>query len=188
MPDTLGFNVADLLALAAIVIGFIMGFRQGLSGQMTILLTGIGIWFCLSHGFGPSRDWLIMHTSLAPDHATLAARIGLTLLPILAGMLLYTVLRHLLKITFTTWVDRLGGALAGGMTATGIVLLVFILLNTLPPQQRPRVVGSQSWISREVIGSETVVVQSLIQRVEKGENLIEKARQSKAGKREKWEE
>jgi uncharacterized membrane protein required for colicin V production len=103
-------------------------------------------------------------------------------------MLLYLLLRYLFKITFTNWVDRIGGALAGGITALGIVVLIFILLATLPPERRPDAVGNKSWITREIIGTETQLVHTIMSRVEKGENLIEKARAAKAGRREKWEE
>ncbi|MEI8351168.1 MAG: CvpA family protein [bacterium] len=188
MFDTLGFTLADGLALVAVLIGIGAGFRQGLSGQMTFLLTVLALWFCLTHGVDPCHHWLIQRFGLSQDKATVAAKALLIILPVLAGMLLYLLLRYLFKITFTNWVDRIGGALAGGVTALGLVVLVFMLLATLPPERRPDAVGNKSWITREIIGTETQLVHTIMSRVEKGETLIEKARAAKAGKREKWED
>lgn len=188
MTDSFGFTLADIIALVAVVIGLVTGFRQGLSGQMTVLLTFLAIWLCLTHGYDLCHNWLILHFKLAPKNAAIAARFILVAIPLLSGMLLFLLLRYLFKITFTHWVDRIGGALAGGITAIGIVILVFMLLSTLPPEQRPEAIGNRSWIEREVIGTETQFVQTIMSRVEKGESLIEKARAAKAGKREKWEE
>jgi uncharacterized membrane protein required for colicin V production len=187
MFESFGFNSADVLACIAIIIGIVIGFRQGLSGQMTILLTALGIGFAMLHGFIPCRDWLMSHFALSPDAAGLMARVILVVVPLLAGMLIYLLLRHLLKITFTTWVDRIGGAIAGGVVATGVVLLVFILLNTIPAAKRPALVNDTSWINREVIGGETQFIREVISRVEKGESMIENARETHATKREKWD-
>jgi len=188
MFEAHGFNIADVAAMAAIVLGIIIGFRQGLSGQMTILLTALAIGFSLVKGFDPCKHWLLTHMTITPDTAGVLTRVILIVVPLLVGMLLYLLLRYLLKITFTTWVDSIGGALAGGVTAAGIVLLVFILINSVPADKRPAIFGNSSWISREVIGGEAQVVQEILSRVEKGESMIDKARKEHAGKREKWEQ
>lgn len=188
MFDSLGFTIADVIAVIIVIIGLIVGLRQGLSGQMTILLTSLVIWCCFTYGFESLHTWLSVHFSMPHATADLATRIALVVLPILAGMLIYLLLRYLFKITFTTWVDRIGGSLAGGVTAAGVVLLVFMLLSVLPPEKRPEVVSDKSWITREVIGTESQVVQRIMSRVQKGESMIQRARDSKAGKREKWED
>jgi uncharacterized membrane protein required for colicin V production len=188
MFEAYGFNIADVAAMVVIAIGLIIGFRQGLSGQMTILLTALAIGMAFVKGFDPCRDWLVNHMDFSLETADVLARVLLIAVPLLAGMLIFLLLRYLLKITFTTWVDRMGGALAGGTTAAGIVLLVFILLNSIPAEKRWAVFGNSCWISREVIGRETQVIQEIRSRVEKGENRINKARQEHAGKREKWEQ
>ncbi|MEI8120660.1 MAG: CvpA family protein [bacterium] len=188
MFEAYGFNIADVAAMVFIAIGLIIGFRQGLSGQMTILLTALAIGMAFVKGFAPCRDWLINSMAFSRETADVWARVLLIALPLLAGILIFLLLRCLLKITFTTWVDRIGGALAGGTTAAGIVLLVFILLNSIPAEKQFAVFGNSCWISREVIGGETHVIREIRSRVEKGESLIEKARREHAGKREKWEQ
>ncbi|MEI8139734.1 MAG: CvpA family protein [bacterium] len=183
-----GFTIADIVGIMVILIGIIAGFRQGLSGQMALVLSGLSVAAALVNGFTPLRDWLVYQFSIPAELARLAAFLMLVVAPILAVMLLYALLRYLLKITFTTWIDRLGGAMAGGLTSAGIVLLVFMAFNYLPADQCPAAVGQRSWISREVLGAETQLIHRLSSRVEKGEGIIENARKERAGKREKWEE
>lgn len=183
-----GFNIADMIGLVAVLLGIIFGFRQGLSGQMAMILSGISVTAALVNGFVPTRDWLIAQFNMPYDLARISAVLILVVVPILVIIMLYALLRYLLKITFTTWVDRLGGAIAGACTSAGIVLLIFLIFNYLPAEHRPEAMGANSWISREVIGVETQLIQKITSRVEKGEDVIGKAREARAGKREKWEE
>jgi len=186
--ENAGFTIADLIGLAVVVLGIIMGFRQGLSGQMAMVLSGLSVAAALVNGFTPTRDWLVVHFSMPAELARIFALIVLVLVPILSILILYALMRYLFKITFTTWIDRLGGAIAGGLTSAGLVLLVFMLLNFLPPERCPDEVGNRSWIAREVIGVETQFIQRVEARLEKGEDIIQKARKERAGRREKWEE
>ncbi len=183
-----GFTIADIIGLTIVLIGIVLGFRQGLSGQMALVLSGLSVAAALVNGFTPTRDWLVAQFAMPAELARLVTLIILIVIPILIIILLYTLLRYLLKITFTTWIDRLGGAIAGGLTSAGLVLLVFIMFSYLPADHRPVEMGNNSWISREVLGIESQLVQRISSRVEKGENLIDKARKERAGKREKWEE
>lgn len=183
-----GFTIADIIGVVVILLGIIMGFRRGLSGLMALVLSGLSITAALVNGFDPTRDWLIAHFSMSSELARLASLLILIVVPVLVVMLLYSLLRYLLKITFTTWIDRLGGAIAGGLTSAGIVLLIFMILNYLPADQCPEAVGKRSWIGREVLGVETQALNRISSRVEKGENVIENARKERAGKREKWED
>jgi uncharacterized membrane protein required for colicin V production len=183
-----GFTIADIIGLAIILLGVIFGFKQGLSGQMALVLSGLSVAAALTHGYTPTHDWLVTRFALAPDLARISTFMILVVIPLLLVMSLYALLRYLLKITFTTWIDRLGGAIAGGFTAAGIVLLFFMIFNFLPPNQCPTAVGQKSWISREVLGLENQFITNLSSRVKTGESLIKKARTERAGKREKWEE
>lgn len=188
MTDSIGFNLADILAFIAILIGVGVGFRQGLTAQMAMLLMALSIWAAMVNGFVPCRDWFSSHFGMPADLARIAAIISLILVPLLTVALLYALLRYVMKITFTTWVDRIGGALAGGITTAGVVLLAFILINALPHEKRPEITGEKSWIYRQVAGVETQLLDSILNRVNEGESLIEKAREARAGKRERWEQ
>jgi uncharacterized membrane protein required for colicin V production len=186
--QNLGFTIADVIGIVVILIGVIMGFRQGLSGQMAMVLSALSVTAALVNGFTPTRDWLVSQFAMPAELARLATLILLVVIPILTIMMLYALLRYMLKITFTTWVDRIGGAIAGGLTTAGLVLLVFVIFNVLPEDHRPVAIGQQSWIAREVLGAENDLIKKLTSRVETGEGIIQKARQERAGKREKWEE
>jgi uncharacterized membrane protein required for colicin V production len=186
--DSTGFTIADVIGIIIILIGVIMGIRQGLSGQMALVLTALSIAAALVNGFIPTRDWLVSQFAMPAELARMITLMLLVVIPSLAIMLLYALLRYMLKITFTTWIDRLGGAIAGGLTTAGLVLLVFVIFNFLPEDHRPAAVGQHSWIAREVLGAENQLIQKLTSRVETGEGVIQKARNERAGKREKWEE
>ncbi|MEI6516979.1 MAG: CvpA family protein [bacterium] len=188
MTELLGFNSADIIALIIILISMGAGFKHGLSAQMALLLMALSAWTALVNGLDPCQHWLAARYAMPADYARIISMIILIAVPILVITLLYTFLRYVLKITFTTWVDRIGGAIAGGLTAAGIITLVFLLIECLPPERRPAMIGPQSWIMREVVGTQTQLVQSIMNRVERGENVIEKARENSAGRREKWEE
>jgi uncharacterized membrane protein required for colicin V production len=188
MTDTLGFNLADIIAIIVVLIGIVIGFKQGLTSQMAMFLMALSVWAAIVNGLDPCREWFIGHFGMPRDLARIAALICLTVIPLLVVALLYMLLRFVMKITFTTWVDRIGGALAGGVTSVGIVLLAFILLNALPAEKRPKIMGDQSWISRHLAGVETNIIEKLTSEVNKGENVIEKAREARAGKRERWEQ
>lgn len=183
-----GVTIADYIGGGVIVLGILLGFRKGLSGQMALILSGLSVTAALINGFIPTRDWLVCQFALPPELARMGALLVLVVIPIGIIMLLYAFLRYLFKITFTTWIDRLGGAIAGGFTSAGLVLLVFLILNYLPADKRPAAVGKTSWISREVLGIETQLIHRISTRVESGENIIQKARRERTGKREKWEE
>ncbi len=188
MTELTGFNSADIVALIIILISMGVGFKHGLSAQMALLLMALSVWAALVNGLEPCQSWLAARFALSADTARIVSMIILTAVPILTVTLLYTFLRFVLKITFTTWVDRIGGAIAGGLTAAGIIILVFLLIECLPAERQPAMIGQQSWIMREVVGTQTQLVQSIRNRVERGENVIEKARIDRAGRREKWEE
>jgi uncharacterized membrane protein required for colicin V production len=188
MTDILGFNLADIIAVVVVLVGLVLGFKQGLTAQMAMFLMALSVWAAIVNGFDPCRDWFAGHFAMPLELARIAALICLVTIPLLVIALLYMVLRFVMKITFTTWVDRVGGALAGGITATGIVLLVFVLLNALPEDQRPGITGPQSWISRHLTGVEADLMGKLNTRVDSGTNIIEKAREARAGKRERWEQ
>jgi len=187
MTDHLGLNIADLVALLIVLIGLIVGFKSGLSSQMAVFMTALAVWAALVNGLDPCRTWLASRFAMPPGLAQMAALLILIVTPICTVLLLYSLLRYVLKITFTTWIDRLGGAVAGALTAAGIVGLVFMLVNVLPESKRPAAMGTESWITRNVIGAETNLIERLSERVQSGENLIEKAREERANRREKWE-
>lgn len=187
MTIQLGFNIADIIALVVVLIGLYFGYKRGLSGQMALVLTGLAVCASLVNGLAPCREWLTTRFAMPADLARMAAILILVIIPVSTIMLLYSLLRFVLKITFTTWIDRLGGALAGALTAAGVVVLVFMLVNVLPDSQRPAKMGPESWVTRNVIGAEADLIKNITHRVQTGETILEQAREKQTSRREKWE-
>lgn len=188
MMHEINMNVADWLALGAILIGAIVGFKRGLSTQLVILVSLLLIGAALVNGFAPCREWLVTEFGMPANLARMASLAILILIPLATVLIIYAIFGVLMRLTFTSWFDRIGGAIAGALTTTGIVAMVFLLLNILPSNARPMATARESWLGRHVMGIETQLVQKLEARVKTTENAIQKARAEKTGKREKWEE
>lgn len=188
MTELQGFNIADIIAVVIILIGIVVGFKQGLSSQMAFIFTGVTVWAALSWGLTPCQNWLTTHHGMPADLSRMASLIILVVGPILVVLLIHTLLRFLFKITFTTWLDRIGGAFGGALAAAAVAAVIIMVVNILPSETAPVKACRQSWISREVIGVETQLVAKLSSEVGSGENMIEKARATRAARREKWEQ
>jgi len=171
MTETLGTNGADIAAIIVVLIGMIIGYRQGLSGLVIFMLTGAAIWVLQDKFYNPCRIWL-ESLSVAPDNAAIVTRIILFVIPILAGVFVYLLLSKFLESTIVAIVDHIGGALTGGLAATCIVLVAFIVINQLPGEMKPECVGKSSWIGRLVIEKKSPVIQQLVAHVERGESTI----------------
>lgn len=165
MLETIGYTWADFLGCGIILAGFLIGLRQGLSGQATTVLIGLGIWVCLSRWPLPMQSWVETHTALSSGSALLVARLVLIALPLCAGLMIHALLRKLLQIAGMAWLDHLGGGMVGALAAFLLVVAIFALVNHLPPASRPEGMGTRSWMSRTVINGETQLVESLMHRV-----------------------
>jgi uncharacterized membrane protein required for colicin V production len=185
LPD---FNVVDYIALGIILIWTILGLRQGLTGQVAFLLTGALVLAAAMYGFAPCRDWLASQFSFPIELARIVA-IGIVLVvPVIVVLIIYRMMDYVLKVTFTKWLDRLGGALFGMASAVAFVLLAFILLNLLPPDLRPPGIGQESWFGRHLAGSEGEIAAKIQARIKEKQDDINNARAAHTSKREKWEE
>jgi uncharacterized membrane protein required for colicin V production len=188
MTAELGINAADGLAIGAVLIGAIIGFKHGLSTQLVVLIALLAIGATLLNGFGPCQAWLATEFGMPAHLARIASLALLIVIPLATVLLVYALFGVLMRLTFTSWFDRVGGAIAGALTTAGVVALAFLLLNVLPSRARPVVTARESWIGRRVMGVETQLVQTLETRVKTAEDTLQKARARRTGKREKWEE
>ena len=185
LPD---FNVVDYIALGIILIWTIAGLRKGLTGQIAFLLTGVLVLSAAVHGFVPCRDWLIVQFSLPLELARIMAIGIVVFVPVIVVLLIYRMMDYVLKVTFTKWLDRLGGALFGMASAVAFVVLAFILLNLLPPDLRPPGIGKESWFGRRLAGGEGEIAAKIKSRIKEKQNDINDARAAHSSKREKWED
>lgn len=181
-------NIADGIAIAVIVLFTFLGFRKGLAGQIATLLTILITAVAAYYAYTPCRAFLASRLHSSDAFVSLAAGILVIAVPFGVVMLIRAIGSGLFRFTVVGWVDRIGGAIAGFVSSTVLVLAAFFLVNIPPPQYRISAMGKESLIGRRVVNVETNLVRSVEQRVERTENAILKARESHAGRREKWEE
>ncbi len=185
LPD---FNVVDYIALGIILVWTITGIRKGLTGQIAFLLTGIIVLSAAVHGYVPCRDWLITHFTLPIELARIMTIGIVVFVPVIVVLLIYRMMDYVLKVTFTKWLDRLGGALFGMASAVAFVFLALVLLNLLPPDLRPPGIGQESWFGRHLEGGEGEIAARIKTRIKEKQAEINDARAAHTSKREKWEE
>jgi uncharacterized membrane protein required for colicin V production len=182
------FNMVDYIALGIILLWTLVGFRQGLTGQIAFMLTGLIVLAVAAYGYTPCRDWILTRSSLPPELARLVALGVVLVVPLVVVLGIYHLMDYILKVTFTKWMDRLGGALFGFASSVAFIILAFILLNLLPVGLRPPGVGHESWIGRRLVGVEGELAEKIKSRIKDTRTGIHDARETRTSKREKWEE
>lgn len=178
------FNVADMLAAILVAVWTLVGLKKGLSGQIAFFIAGLAVVASLYFGFTPCQEWLVKRFLMPAQLARLVSFVALIGIPLLAVLLIHSAAGYVVKVTFTTWVDRLCGAIAGCLSACVFVALVFVLLNVLPRDIRPASFGRQSWVGRHVLGLEDKVVDVIESKLQNTRNAIDEERQKRTAERE----
>jgi uncharacterized membrane protein required for colicin V production len=188
MDATAAFNAADLIAVIFVLVGVAVGFKRGLIGQMAPVVGLIVLAAAVRFGYAPCREWLTAHLNHDPAVLRFGALAIVIGVPLVVMLLLRKILGELVKLPIISGIDRLGGAIAGFIAATLFVLVIFLVLGLLPPRYQSRVMTEGSWIGRHVASLETNVIGVVSQKVDHTEGAILKAREKRAGRREKWEQ
>ncbi|OGV69764.1 MAG: hypothetical protein A2283_14510 [Lentisphaerae bacterium RIFOXYA12_FULL_48_11] len=144
-------NAVDIGALAILILGTIIGFRRGLSGEIarfigTIAAFALGIYYYRPLGF-----WIIDHTSLDEEITNVAAFILIAGSILLITLILRLILRSIMKISFEGNLEKGGGSLAGLVRAIILVLIIFIAMNMCRNDYLNRTFGKESIIGSVVI-------------------------------------
>jgi uncharacterized membrane protein required for colicin V production len=182
------FTYADIIAACIILIWTVLGFKKGLSGQIAFFLSALVVITAAIFGYDPCNAWLIKQFNMQPEWARLVALACVIAIPLIIVLIIHAIAGYIVKVTFTAWIDRLGGAIAGFASATAFVVLVFIILNATPRDLRPATTGADSWIGRHLLGVESNIVSTIEGKVDQTRGTIQKAREERTGRREKWEQ
>lgn len=181
-------NYADIIAVGVVLFWTLMGFRKGLSGQIAFFLSAVVVTTTAILGYEPCRTWLMQRFQMPFELARLTALVSVIVIPLIIVLAVHSVAGYVVKITFTAWIDRLGGALAAFVSSTTLVILVFVFLNVIPRELRPAATGEASYIGWHVIGLEHSLTNRIGCKIGNTRNLIQKARDERTGRREKWEQ
>jgi len=152
-------NAVDIGALVLLILGTIIGFRRGLSGEIarfigTIAAFALGIYY-----YRPFSYWIIEHTRLSDEIADVTAFILIVGSILLITLVVRLILRSIMKISFEGNLEKGGGSLAGLIRATILVLTTFIIMNMYRNDYLNRIFGRES-----IIGSVVVKYMPLIEK------------------------
>lgn len=142
------FNIVDGVAAGVVLVGMLLGYRRGLSGEMARVAGVLVAFACGMAAYRPATAWLTQH-ALASERAIAAFAFAVSFLAAFAAMLLARLLLgRVMKVVFEGTFDRIGGVLAGGLKAALFVLAVLIVLNLAPSEALNRMVGEESAVGR----------------------------------------
>ncbi len=188
MDTAAAFNSIDLMAAIFVLVCIILGLRRGLIGAIAPIVGIIVIAAAVRFGYPPCRDWLVAHLDFDASVLRLGAVAIVIGVPLVAMIGLRKFLGALVKLPFISGIDRLGGALAGLIGGTVFVIAAFLVLGLLPQRYQSPTVHEASWIGRHMAILEEDVIGAVTQKVSRTESAILKARENRAGRREKWEQ
>ena len=144
-------NAVDIGALVILLLGAIIGFRRGLSGEIarfigTIAAVGLGMYF-----YKPFGDWIATHTRIGEEKGETIAFVLLVVTVLLITLLIRFILRSIMKISFEGNLEKAGGCIAGFIRAVLLVLAIFITINMWPHEYLNRLFCKESLIGSLVV-------------------------------------
>jgi len=144
------FNLIDILALAALVIGLVRGIKRGLSGELAALISmGLavgGAWYY----YAPFAAYLKRNTHLGPQAAPAMAYVLLLVGVWIALAVARFILRHVMEFKFKGPLELWGGALAGTLKAAVLVAALLLVGGLWPNAYLRRQVAERSLCGRLV--------------------------------------
>ncbi len=139
-------SVIDIIALTIIGLGTIRGLIRGLSGELAGLISIVtslclGLYFYLPFG-----AWFSEHTRLTkwPAHAVAFAAIVVSAFIVM--VILRLILRQLIKVVVNPKAERLGGLIAGFLSASILVITFFMTVNMFRDSNSDIIFGERSYI------------------------------------------
>ena len=137
-------NFIDIVVLAYLLFGLIMGIKHGLSGEIARMVS-LAVALCLSmYFYDVAGDFILKHTRLEEPAAHYLAIILLFFGGLLGMFLLRLLLKLILEFTFKGPIERLGGALAGLLRTSIMCSVALFFLGICPNDFIHRYVAEES--------------------------------------------
>ena len=120
--------ITELIFIALLALGGIMGFRKGLIAQVSMFLALLlGIWGAI-HFSEFTGQYLTTWFNLQGDNAFLASFIVTFALVVLLVYFVGKFAARLLKVMLLGWVDKLAGLLFGVLKMALLISVVLVIL------------------------------------------------------------
>lgn len=166
-------NVFDIAALVIIAFGTIQGLRRGLSGELARLVSVVVALVLSLYFYHPFGVWCTEHTRLTVQAAHVLAFVTMVAGAMAATVLLRFLLKKIMKIVIEKKVDKAGGCVAGFISTSVFVLIIFLMMNMLPDDHYL----NQKFGEESVIGSIVVHCMPLLHEAVENKKFILPGRQ-----------
>jgi len=144
-------NAIDVVALILILVGTLIGWRRGLSGELAHVISII-VAFILSISLHyPIGMWLGEHTRLSDDAGRTLAFVLTITFSMLAMAMVRFLIKNILKVVIEKEADKLGGLIAGFVRSAVMIIMLFLIMNMWPHEYLNRKFGEESLIGSVVI-------------------------------------
>lgn len=134
MHDLPPLGFIDILALIVLLLGTLRGLRCGLSGEIARLVSALTAIFLGLYFYEAVAFWTSEHTRLNGRPAHVLAFAFTVVAVLLAMVLLRMALANVIRLVVREDFDRSAGAVAGLLSSTAFVFIVFLIMQMLPEE------------------------------------------------------
>lgn len=129
-------NPFDILIFVILTYGVIRGIFRGLVRELASILGVLG-GFYAAYTYYPQMAKLISPWITNTAYLNIVSYMILFMAVVIVVGILAVVIKYLLNIVYLGWVDRVSGALFGGVKAALIISVLFIVLTAFLPKGAP---------------------------------------------------
>jgi len=141
-------SFVDWIIVFLLVVGLLYGWRKGLSSQLielsSVIVALAAAWFLCR----PVARFLAEQGRLAPQTATVIAFAALVVLGYVIARLIRAGAQKLVEFKFKGALEPAGGAIAGLLLATVVLLVIVVAAGWLPQERLRREITELSFASR----------------------------------------
>ncbi len=176
-------SIVDIAAIILVLTGVVHGFRQGVSPGFS--------WFCgslvglLAATLTYPLFARVINTSGDVDPTLLAfcSLMGSVLVAALTLVLIRSLLAQIGRLGTTLLLDRIGGAFAGLIQSSAIVILFFIALTSVGHPGLMKIFGEQSAIGRPIVALKTRLDRKMESDYDQAQNRMLQQREKRTDQR-----
>jgi uncharacterized membrane protein required for colicin V production len=180
------FNVIDIVIFLYLLFGIVRGVKRGLSGEIARLAGIVVAVWAGWRFYEPLGERIFLTTRLGEQSSYALAFFLALILAFVLMVVLRILLRHVMEFTFKGKLERIGGAVAGLLRSTAVVLAVVIFMSLVPHDYLHALFVEESLVGRTLYVYLPTIYDDLAERYPKLPALWDRERgEEPAG--ETWE-
>ena len=174
-------NIVDYVAIGIVLLGILQGYHRRFSGELSHLISVIVAFIFGLFFYRPFGGWLIDHTRLTGQTATVVAFITTMIVCLIIMTIIRLSLRRIMRVVIEEEVDKTLGAIAGFLRVAVFVFIVFIIMNMWPNAYLNRIFGEKSFIGRTIVK----LTPSFFDALENQQERLEEFREEQSSRKNK---